>query len=96
MDNIENNNNKRNFRAFALATSVYGGASILGPLLFLGGGGYFLDKMFQTGRLFFVGGIFLAFIITNVLLYRRAAEISKEIVKLSPPPIKEEEEDEDL
>jgi F0F1-type ATP synthase assembly protein I len=59
----------------------------------LGGGGYVLDKTFQTGRLFFIGGIALAFVLTNILLYRRAAEVTKEIIKLSPPPEKAEDEE---
>ncbi len=94
MDDQGKNNKDRVFRSFILTTSVYGGVSILGPLLLLGGGGYLLDKAFYTGRLFFICGVALAFILTNILLYRRAASVTREIVKLSPPP-KEMEGDED-
>lgn len=82
----KNNNKKRGFRAFALTTSLYGGISILGPLLILGGGGYVLDRIFHSGRLFFICGIASAFIVTNVLLYKRAAKITQEISRLSTPP----------
>ncbi|MFA5247786.1 MAG: AtpZ/AtpI family protein [Patescibacteria group bacterium] len=89
---IKNNN----FRAYALATSLYGGVSIFGPLLVLAGGGYFLDKYFQTGRLFLFIGIGLAFIVTNVLLYRRAFSIMKEMEKDLPPKPEEEDDFKDF
>lgn len=82
-----------NFRAYALATSLYGGVSIFGPLLVLGGGGYFLGKYFQNGRLFLFIGIGLAFITTNILLYRRVAQIMKEIGKDLPSKPEDEESD---
>jgi F0F1-type ATP synthase assembly protein I len=79
------------FKKFILSASLYGGASIFGPILVFVGTGYFLDKHFQTGRLFIFSGLAIAFIFTNVLLYRKAAQLTREMVKLSPPPLSSNE-----
>ncbi len=95
---MENGNakNDKNFKAFAFATSLYGSASIFGPMLFLGGVGYFLDKKFFSGHIFLICGLALAFITTNILLFRKAFEITKEIEKLAPKPLEEDDDFKDF
>jgi F0F1-type ATP synthase assembly protein I len=92
MENEAGKTNKK-FKSFAFATSIYGSASIFGPMLFLGGVGYFLDKNFLTGHIFLIIGLALAFITTNILLFRKAIELTKEIEKLAPKPLEEDEDD---
>ncbi len=83
---------KGNFKAFAIASSLYGGLSMLGPMILFGGGGYLLDKKIETGHLFFISGMIAAFLVTNVLLFKKALSLTKEMEKLSPAPVEEEDE----
>lgn len=92
MENGDAKNDKK-FKSFAFATSLYGSASIFGPMLFLGGIGYFLDKKFSGSHVFLICGLALAFITTNILLFRKAFEITKEIEKLAPKPPEEDKDD---
>jgi F0F1-type ATP synthase assembly protein I len=64
-------------------TSVYTGASILGPLLLFSSLGILLDKYFQSSPLFTLIFIGLAFIFTNILLFRKTKMLSKEMKKFS-------------
>jgi F0F1-type ATP synthase assembly protein I len=54
----------------------FGLSSILGPILFLGGLGYVLDKQFGTNKLFLFVGIGLAFVMTQFFMYRKVKEFS--------------------
>ena len=52
-------------------------ASILGPLLILGLPAFFLDKYFQTAPLIFLSAVITAFIITNILLFKKVAQVKR-------------------
>ena len=54
---------------FSLA--AYSSASILGPLIFFGLIGWYLDKTFQVKHWFVLGGVAVAFIFTNILIWRQ-------------------------
>ena len=73
----------RNFKTFSLVASVYGGGAILGPILIFAGGGYFLDKFFGREHLFLFIGLALAFVTTNILLYRQSMKIMREMESMT-------------
>jgi hypothetical protein len=64
---------------FALGMAVYSGVSILGPLAVFGIVGYFLDKAYHGHNLILLSSIFIAFVITNILIFRKAFAIMKEL-----------------
>lgn len=51
--------------------TIYTSASILGPLLIFGGLGIFLDKTFNTKPVILIVSIIVAFIFTNIFLYKK-------------------------
>lgn len=59
-----------------LGMAAYTSSSILGPLLIFGIFGYFLDKLFDKSPLFLLLGILLAFILTNILIYKKIKRLS--------------------
>ena len=63
--------------------ALYSGASILGPIIIVGGIGYFLDKAFNGRHLILLASIFIAFVITNILIFRKARGISAELKKFT-------------
>jgi F0F1-type ATP synthase assembly protein I len=64
---------------FAVDMAIYSSVSVLGPLAILGIIGYFLDKAYHGHNLILLSFIFVAFIITNILIFRKAAVIIKEL-----------------
>lgn len=62
-----------------IAVAVYSGASILGPMLFFGVIGFIIDKSFETSPKFLLIGIILAFIFSNILLFKKRRDFSKKI-----------------
>ncbi len=68
---------KKTIREIAVASAMYGLGSILGPLFVIGGLGWILDKIFNTGRLFLFSSIFVAFIVSNFLLFKKLKKINK-------------------
>ncbi len=86
--------NLKNTKKLATTMAVYSGASIFGPLVLFGGAGYFLDKYFQTKPLLIIVGVFLAFIISNILLYKKAMALTGYInSKYNQDKAKEDGED---
>ncbi len=86
-------------KLFKQATSVSGlmlgmaahtTSSILGPLILLGGFGYLLDKWTKKNPWFLLLGILLAFITTNVLVYRKTKQLAEKFEEYN----KEKEEGE--
>lgn len=67
----------KNLKNFILATSIYSGTSILGPIIVLGCVGYFLDLYFKTKPLMIFIALVLSFAITNILLFKKGIAISK-------------------
>ncbi|MDD5527486.1 MAG: hypothetical protein PHO56_00730 [Patescibacteria group bacterium] len=75
----EDKKSEKGMRDFALGMAVYSSASVLGPLIFFGVIGYFLDKAYHGRNLILLGGIFVAFIITNILIFRKAFAVMAEL-----------------
>ncbi|MFA4999901.1 MAG: AtpZ/AtpI family protein [Patescibacteria group bacterium] len=66
----------RSIKTMAIATFYHTSGAILGPLLILGGLGYFLDRKFSSGPLYLIIGVFLAFVTTNILLFKKLGQIN--------------------
>lgn len=70
-------------KEIARAMTLYITYSVLGPLLIIGGLGYLIDKLFNSRfALFF--SIFVAFIVSNFLMFKKLQKINKEIEIISP------------
>ena len=63
-------------REIIIASSLYSIGSILGPLLVFGGFGLILDRAFGTKPVALLINILVAFIITNVLLFKKIKKIN--------------------
>lgn len=61
--------------------ATYTGSSILGPLVILGVLGYGLDWYFSTQPLFLIAGVLLAFITTNILVFKKLKKLNQEVEK---------------
>ncbi len=68
---------KRTIKEVVLASAMYSIGSILGPLLIIGGLGFTFDKVFSTSPWGLLGSVFIAFIITNILLFRKLGQINR-------------------
>lgn len=73
--------NRKNIIGLMVEVMAYSSASVFGPLVIFLGIGYFLDKHFQTKPIFLLIGLAVAFIITNVLLFRKSRSVSFEVLK---------------
>lgn len=67
---------KQSIREIIISSSLYSIGSILGPLLVFGGTGLILDRVFDTKPWALLGSIFVAFIITNILLFKKIKKIN--------------------
>lgn len=65
----------------ATGMAVYSSASIFGPLVIFGLIGYFLDKTFNTKPLIMIIGVFIAFVATNILLFKKLRVLVKDFEK---------------
>ena len=67
----------KGLKEMSVAVFYYASGAIFGPLLLLGGLGYVLDRQFVTSPVFLVGGVFLAFVTTNILLFKKLGKINR-------------------
>jgi F0F1-type ATP synthase assembly protein I len=81
-----------NSRELVRAMSVYTGASIFGPLILIGGGGYLLDRYFDTKPLLTIIGVFIAFVLSNVLLFKKSMALTRHISETYRKKEKSEDE----
>jgi F0F1-type ATP synthase assembly protein I len=72
---------KQSVRNLVLSSATYSLSSILGPLLLFGVPAYFLDKYFDTKPLLILIAVFIAFLVTNVLLFKKVKKINQMIAK---------------
>jgi F0F1-type ATP synthase assembly protein I len=70
---------EKGIKDFVLGMAVYSSASVLGPLIVFGVIGYFLDKAFNGHNFILLASIFIAFIITNILIFRKTLTIMAEL-----------------
>ncbi len=76
----------KSIKQLIVSSAAYSLSSILGPLLFLGVPAYFLDKYLNTSPLALLISVFVSFIITNVLLFKKVSKINRMIAENFPPP----------
>lgn len=69
----------KNIRELSIATFYYVSSTILGPLLIFGGLGYLADSFFDTSPILLIVGVFVAFLVTNFLLFKKVAKINKAV-----------------
>ncbi|MBD3359932.1 MAG: hypothetical protein GF365_04475 [Candidatus Buchananbacteria bacterium] len=70
-----------NIKKLMLNLSLYTGALILGPLIFFGGIGYLLDKYLNTQPIILIIGVLIAFIFTNIFLYKKIKNLNQVVKK---------------
>jgi len=68
---------KKSVREIVVASAMYSLGSIFGPLLLFLGTGLLVDRIFKTYPLFMIIGVFVAFIVTNVLLFKKIKKINQ-------------------
>lgn len=61
--------------------ALYTGSSVFGPLIIFGFLGYLVDSFFDTKPIFLIAGVLLAFVVTNILIFRKLSKLNKEIEK---------------
>lgn len=69
-------------KQLALGMAAYSSASIFGPLVIFILLGLFLDKKFSSNPFFLLGGVALAFVVTNILLYKKVKILIQKFNKL--------------
>jgi len=72
------------------SAAIYSGISILGPLIFFGLIGWWLDSKIGSGHFSLLIGIFVAFIITNFLIIQRAIFLTKKFNRLAGEKVPEQ------
>jgi len=68
---------KKTIREITVASAMYSLGSILGPLLVFGGLGLVLDRIFKTHPWSLLVSVLVAFIVTNILLFKKIRKINK-------------------
>jgi F0F1-type ATP synthase assembly protein I len=66
-------------REIVVASGLYAASSIIGPLVVFGGIGMLLDDVFETGPWLLLGGVLVAFVVTNVLLFRKVMKLTQDM-----------------
>ncbi len=70
-----------NIKKLMLDLGLYAGSLIIGPLIFFGGIGYLLDKYFNTKPIILIISVLIAFIFTNIFLYRKIKNLNQIVKK---------------
>ena len=78
---------KHSLRQLIMSSAAYSLSSILGPLLLLGLPAYFIDQYLETKPLVTLIAVFISFLITNVLLFKKVTKINRMMAKNFPPLI---------
>lgn len=75
----------KSIKNLILSSAAYSLSSIIGPLLMLGVPAYFLDVHFGTKPRLMLGAVLVAFVITNILLFKKVQRINSMIATSYPP-----------
>jgi len=84
---------QNNIKELMLSSALYASSSILGPLLIFGGMGYMIDLYYKTNPWVCLSGVLIAFVVTNVLIFKKISLLTKEMDKYAPQKKNEEEGD---
>lgn len=82
---LKNIVNSKSIRELSLSVFYYISGTIIGPLLLFGGLGYLLDNFFNTSPTLLIVGVFIAFISTNFLLFKKVKHINSLVNKYDVP-----------
>ncbi|MBN2884636.1 hypothetical protein JXE04_01800 [Patescibacteria group bacterium] len=82
---------KKSIKQIVISSAAYSLSSIFGPLLFIGVPAYFLDRYLGTNPMILLVAVFIAFIISNILLFRKVKIINQMISSYIPVNDKKEE-----
>ncbi len=80
---------KKTIREIAISSAMYSLGAIFAPLILIGGSGYLLDKLLATRPFIFIFSIIIAFLVTNIMLFKRINKINKIIDTYREKVIKE-------
>ncbi len=82
--------NKKAIRELTISSGMYSLGLIIGPLLVFASVGWVLDKLvFDTYPIFLAISIFIAFVVSNFLLFKKIKKINTLIDKFKKEAIKE-------
>jgi len=81
---------KTSVKSLIWGMATYTSSSILGPLLIFGGLGFLLDQLTKKNPLFLIIGVFIAFISTNFLIYRKVKKLSEDFERYDEEHKKED------
>ncbi len=71
----------KSLKNIATGMFYYNAFSILGPLIFLVGAGILLDNFLKTKPYLTITGLIIAFIVTNILMFKRIKKLSIKLKK---------------
>jgi len=81
---------KKSMKQIIISSAAYSLSSIFGPLLFIGVPAYFLDRYLGTKPMILLVAVFIAFITSNILLFRKVKIINQMISSYIPVEDKKE------
>ncbi len=80
---------KKTIKEIAISSAVYSLGAIIAPLILIGGSGYLLDKWLGIYPIVTIVSIIVAFLVTNIMLFKRINKINKIIDSYREKVIKE-------
>jgi F0F1-type ATP synthase assembly protein I len=84
---------KKTIKEIAVSSALYSLGSIFGPLILIGGSGYLLDKLFNTKPWLLMISIAIAFVTTNIMLFKRIKKINTLMDKYRDEVVKKKMEE---
>ncbi len=84
---------KKTIREIAISSGLYSLGAIFGPLILIGGAGYLLDILFNTRPIILIVSVLIAFVITNILLFKKIKKINRLMDKFREEIIAEKMEE---
>jgi len=75
---------KKSLRQIIVSSAAYSLSSIIGPLLLFGVPAYFLDKFLGTKPVILLAAVFIAFITSNILLFKKVVKINQMVSSYIP------------
>jgi F0F1-type ATP synthase assembly protein I len=84
---------KKSLRQIIVSSAAYSLSSIIGPLLLFGVPAYFLDRFLDTKPIIMLAAVFIAFITSNILLFKKVIKINQMVSSYIPV---EDEDKKDL
>lgn len=87
-----NNVKGNNIKDLLISFFVFSSASVLGPLLVVGGIGFLIYKIYDTSIIVLIVSVLIAFILSNVLLFKKLKTVNLVIDKEKDKEIKRQKE----